>query len=102
MEEGTLNSHHKEQPDLLSNARKPLHAVLKASFGNYPTGHCVVFLTTIPDVKVFALAYTWSQRGVSYLFRRAEKLHHMRYIGLLDKQIFIYFYDVLQMALSVP
>jgi hypothetical protein len=45
---------------------QPLRGVLKARYGNHPAGHWVVFQATISDVKVFALAYAWSQRGVSY------------------------------------
>jgi hypothetical protein len=50
-----------------------LHAVLKARFGNHPAGDWVVFQTTIVDVKLFALAYPWSQWGVSYFLPAAEK-----------------------------
>jgi hypothetical protein len=44
---------------------RPLHAVLIARFGSRPAGHWVVFQTAMADVKVFALAHAWSQRGVS-------------------------------------
>jgi hypothetical protein len=52
---------------------QPLHAVLKARYGNHPTGLWVVFQATINDVKVFALAYAWIQRGVSYFLSRCGK-----------------------------
>jgi hypothetical protein len=45
---------------------QPIHAVLKARYGNHPAGHWFVFQATISDVKVFALAYVWSYHGVSY------------------------------------
>lgn len=44
-----------------------LHAVLKARYEGRPAGHWVVMSTTISDVKLFALAYAWSQTGVSYI-----------------------------------
>jgi hypothetical protein len=43
-----------------------LHAVLKARFGSKTAGHWVVMTTTIDGVEMLALAYDWSQRGVSY------------------------------------
>ena len=43
-----------------------LHAVLKARHGDRPAGHWVVMTTTIADVKVIAMAYAWSAKGVSY------------------------------------
>jgi hypothetical protein len=58
--------HNKEQPILFLT--RPLHAVLTARFGTCPAGHWVVFQTTVADVKAFALAHAWSQRGVSYFF----------------------------------
>jgi hypothetical protein len=44
-----------------------LFAVLKARYGNKPAGHWVVFKTTISDLKIFALAFAWSQRSVAYM-----------------------------------
>ena len=43
-----------------------LMGVLKARFGKRPAGHWVTFRTEIGGVKLFAIAYAWSQRGVSY------------------------------------
>jgi hypothetical protein len=62
---------------------QPLHAVLKARFGTHPAGHWVVFQTTIMDAKVFALAYAWSQRGVSYFLLACEKTtpHEVKYMS---------------------
>jgi hypothetical protein len=45
---------------------QPLLAVLRARFGKRPAGHWVVFRAVIGEVKLFALAYAWSQRGISY------------------------------------
>jgi hypothetical protein len=43
-----------------------LHSVLKARHGERPAGHWVVMRATIADVKLTAIAYAWSQKGVSY------------------------------------
>jgi hypothetical protein len=43
-----------------------LHKVLGARFPERPSGHWVVMKTTISDVKLLAVAYAWSQKGVSY------------------------------------
>jgi hypothetical protein len=63
---------------------QPLHAVLKARYyGNHPAGHWVVFQATISDVKVFALAYAWSRRGVSYFLSTCGKTspHEVMYMS---------------------
>ena len=47
---------------------KALHAVLKAKFGDRPAGHWVVFYSTIGEVRLIAMAYTWSMHdGVTYM-----------------------------------
>jgi len=46
---------------------KPLFAVLKARFKDRPAGHWVTFHTTISGVPLIAMAYAWSQRGISYI-----------------------------------
>ncbi len=46
---------------------KPLYAVLKARFKDRPTGHWVTFTAEISGVRLIAIAYAWSQQGVSYL-----------------------------------
>jgi hypothetical protein len=46
---------------------RALHAILKARFGERPAGHSVVMETVVSGVKVFAMAYAWSHRGVSYI-----------------------------------
>jgi hypothetical protein len=43
-----------------------LHSILTARHKNRPAGHWVVMKTFISDVKVLAIAYAWSQKGVSY------------------------------------
>jgi hypothetical protein len=43
-----------------------LHTILKARHGDRPAGHWVVMRATIADVKLTAIAYAWSQKGVSY------------------------------------
>jgi hypothetical protein len=43
-----------------------LHAVLKARHGDRPAGHWVVMKTEIAKVKLIAIAYAWSQKGISY------------------------------------
>jgi hypothetical protein len=62
---------------------QPLHAVLKARYGNHPAGHWVVFQATISDVRVFALAYARSQRGVSYFLLTCGKTspHEVKYMS---------------------
>ena len=45
---------------------KALRAILKARFGDRPAGHWVVMKTVIAEVPMFAIAYAWSQSGVSY------------------------------------
>jgi hypothetical protein len=42
-----------------------LHAVLKARFGSKTAENWVVMTTDIAGVEILALAYAWSQRGVS-------------------------------------
>ena len=46
---------------------KPLYAVLKARFKDRPAGHWVTFTAEISGVKLIAVAYAWSQHGISYL-----------------------------------
>jgi hypothetical protein len=46
---------------------KPLFAILKARYKGRPAGHLVTFQSTISGVNVIAMAYAWSQRGVSYI-----------------------------------
>ena len=48
-----------------------LHAVLRARYGDRPAGHWVVFHATISNVKLMAVVYGWSQRGLSYFISTA-------------------------------
>ncbi|CAB9499209.1 unknown protein [Seminavis robusta] len=43
-----------------------LMAVLTARHGDRPAGHWVTMTTEIAGVKLIAMAYAWSQKGVSY------------------------------------
>jgi Transposase IS4 len=43
-----------------------LHSVLVARHGTRPAGHWVTMTTTISEVTIHAIAYAWSQKGVSY------------------------------------
>jgi hypothetical protein len=60
---------------------KPLYAVLKAHFKDRPAGHWVTFQATIAGVPLIAMAYAWSQRGISYILstcgftKPAEKMY---------------------------
>jgi nicotinamide riboside transporter PnuC len=43
-----------------------LRAVIKAHFGTKISGHWVTMTTTIAGIKMTAMAYAWSQKGISY------------------------------------
>jgi hypothetical protein len=43
-----------------------LKAIMKARHGTRPAGHWVVMRTTIESVSVLAMAYEWSQEGISF------------------------------------
>lgn len=46
--------------------KKVLESILKARHGSRPAGKWVVMQTTIDGVPLIAMAYAWSQKGVSY------------------------------------
>ena len=46
---------------------KALYAVLKARHKDRPAGHWVTFHAEISGVDLIAMAYAWSQRGISYI-----------------------------------
>jgi hypothetical protein len=46
---------------------KELNAVMKARFGQRPAGHWVTFTTQVSGINVMAIAYAWSQWGVTYI-----------------------------------
>jgi hypothetical protein len=58
------------------NPMAGLHAVLKGIFGNKCAGHWVSMTSVIGCVKLLALAYTWSQKGVSYFLPTCRITHH--------------------------
>ena len=50
-----------------------LHTILGARHGDKPAGHWVVATAVISSVKVIAIAYAWSQKGVSYFISSCGK-----------------------------
>jgi hypothetical protein len=46
---------------------RPLLAIHKARFKTHPAGHWVTMRTEIAGVRLIAIAYALSQRGVSYI-----------------------------------
>ena len=44
-----------------------LHAVLRARFARRPAGHWVVMQAEISGVKLFIMAYAWSNKGISFI-----------------------------------
>jgi hypothetical protein len=45
---------------------KALHGILRSCFGDKGAGHWFVMTTTIAGVKLIAISYAWSHRGMSY------------------------------------
>ena len=43
-----------------------LLAILKAKHGSHPAGNWVVMVSEIAGVKLIAMAYAWSQKGISF------------------------------------
>jgi hypothetical protein len=68
--------------------------------GTTPLVIWVVFQTTIADVKVFALAYAWSQRGVSYFLSSCGKTtpHALKYMSHFEDD----FGNVVHKAINRP
>ena len=60
-----------------------LHRVLEARHGSRPAGHWVVMKTKIAGVALFAIAYAWSQRGISYFISTcgSTDVHDEKYIS---------------------
>jgi hypothetical protein len=54
---------NKTKSTVVSN--ETLLAILKARYKDHPADHWVTFQATISGVNVIAMAYAWSQRGVS-------------------------------------
>jgi len=66
---------------------KALKAVMNARFGQRPAGHWVTFTTAIAGVNLLAIAYAWSQRGVTYILSTCGST------APLDKMYTSYFED---------
>jgi uncharacterized membrane protein len=49
-----------------NKAKSTVDAIFKACYKDLPAGHWVTFQGTIFGVEMIAMAYAWSQRGVSY------------------------------------
>ena len=47
--------------------KEVLHTVLRARFGGRPAGHWVVMQAKISGVKLFIMAYAWSNKGINYI-----------------------------------
>ncbi len=60
---------------------RALSNILNARHGEGRAGHWVVMSTEIAGVKMFALAYAWSQRGISYFLSTCGKTtpHPVKY-----------------------
>ena len=43
-----------------------IHSLLKARYGDKPSGHWVVLQAQIRGVKILAIGYVWSHTSVSY------------------------------------
>ena len=52
---------------------RALYAVLQSRFRDHLAGHWAIMHTTISGVKLFAVAYAWSQAGVSYFLSTCGK-----------------------------
>jgi hypothetical protein len=64
-----------------------LHAVLRAHYGDRSAGHCVAFEATTLEVKLMAVVYDWSQRGLSYSIsttRGSTELHDKKYMSSFE------------------
>ena len=46
---------------------RALSAVMKARFDKRPAGHWITFTTQVSGVHLMAIAYAWSQRGITYI-----------------------------------
>ncbi len=48
--------------------------VLLARHGSKPAGHWVVMQATIAGVELIAMAYAWSQKGITYMISSCGKM----------------------------
>ena len=53
--------------------KEVLHAILRARFARRPAGHWVVMVAEIAKVKLFIMAYAWSNQGIRYLVSTCGK-----------------------------
>ena len=67
---------------------KQLFAVLKARYGDHPAGHWVIFRATISGIKLFAMAFAWSQKGVSYIVSTcgSTEPHPTKYVSRFEDE----------------
>jgi len=67
---------------------KQLFAVLKARYGDHPAGHWVIFRAMISGVKLFAMAFAWSQKGVSYIVLTcgSTEPHPTKYVSRFEDE----------------
>jgi hypothetical protein len=52
-----------------------LHAILKGRFETKISGHWISMTTDIGGVKLLAMCYAWSQKGVPYFLSTCESTH---------------------------
>jgi hypothetical protein len=80
-----------------------LHAVLRAHYGDRPAGHWLVFETTILEVKLMAVVYVWSQRGLLYFISTdgSTELHDKKYLSSFKTKLEI-FLSKKSIVLSLP
>jgi len=67
---------------------KQLFAALKARYGDHPAGHWVIFRATISGVKLFTMAFAWSQKGVSYIISTcgSTEPHPTKYVSRFEDE----------------
>jgi hypothetical protein len=67
---------------------RALKSVLDARYGEHPAGHWVVFTTEISGVKLIALAYAWSQKGVSYFISTcgSTNMSRVKYLSSFEDE----------------
>ena len=53
-----------------------IYSVLKAWYGDKPSGHWVVFWTEISGVKLLAIGYAWSNSSLSHFVSTCGSIMH--------------------------
>jgi hypothetical protein len=68
--------------------KEVLHAVLRARFARRPAGHWVVMAAEISKVKLFIMAYAWSNQGISYMVSTCGKTvrHEKNYYSSFEDE----------------